>query len=872
MRPLTIVPLCGLLAVGVLAADFLLPLGFTLGILYVLVVLLAGEAGNRRVPFGFAALATVFILVAWYASPSVTAREGEIVMTNRLLSILAVWLAAVLLAFRIRVERQRNTAFVSLGLSEARAAAMFETALDCMITIDAQGNVLQFNSAAERTFGYRREDVVGREMAELIIPSSLRQKHREGLARYLATGEGLVLGKRIEMPAVRADGAEFPVELTVTRLPGDGPAVFAGYLRDITERKRAEETLRDSAERLRNAIEAADVGTWRVNLHTGLDTRDASLNRILGLEPRDSTQPVEDFFSRIHADDQERAGEAWQSLVDGSAEFYDLEVRILRPDGEERWLRDRGAGIRNAAGRLRYVTGAAADITERKRAEEALRDRERRYELVLAGAEAAIWDWDVPGQRVVYSTSWKQLRGLADHEVTDRQEEWSGRIHPEDRERVMAAVQAHFEGRTAVFAEEYRIRHTDGRWIWILDRGLAMTDAGGRVIRMAGSETDITKRKAAEEALREAGRRKDEFLATLSHELRNPLAPLRTGLELLRMANDDPAKVPAYRAIMERQVDHLVRLVDDLLDVSRITRGSLELKKSRVELNTVVRAALQDIEPAIRTAGHTLDVNLPEDPIVLEADPVRLGQVLTNLLNNAAKYTPAGGRIELAVEEQVGGVELCVRDNGCGIPADKLDAVFEMFGQIDRSLESGNRGLGVGLSLVKSLVEMHDGTIEARSEGIGRGSEFRLWLPIAGAQPAATAKDGRSSPTVVTVRRRVLLVDDNRDAAHSLAALVELLGHEVRIAYDGAEALEVAAGFHPQVVLLDIGLPKLNGYAVARRLREQPWGEGVVLAAVTGWGQDHDRQEAREAGFDRHLTKPVQLETVRGLLHAVADE
>jgi PAS domain S-box-containing protein len=859
----------------VLAADFFMPLGVALGMLYVLVVLISGAARTPHAPLGLAAVATLFIVIAWYASPFVSAREAEIVTTNRALSILAVWAAAVLLAYRVRAEQQRNRAFESLRLSEARAVAMVETALDCVITIDARGRVLAFNPVAEKTFGYRCEYVVGKEMAELIIPPSLRERHRDGLARCFATGEGFILGRRVEMPAIRADGTEFPVELTVTRLPTDGPAIFTGYLRDITERKQAEETLRKSEDRLRNAIAAADVGTWRVDLRSGLDTRDASLNQILGLEACDSTQLAEDFFSRVHPDDKPRADQAWRSMVEGEIESYEVEVRIVRPDGEERWIRDRGAGIRDGDGKLRYVTGAAADITERRRAEEALRDRERRYELVLAGAEAAIWDWDVPAKRVVYSPRWKQLRGLSDDEVTDQEEEWSSRIHPEDRERVMAAVREHFERRTAVFAEEYRIWHKDRGWIWILDRGRAMTDASGRVIRMAGSETDITERKAAEEALREANRRKDKFLATLSHELRNPLAPLRTGLELMRMVNDDPAKVQECRAIMERQVEHLIRLVDDLLDVSRITRGRLELKRGRIELAAVVQSALQDTERMVQSAGHTLNVNIRQDPIVLFADPVRLAQILTNLLSNAAKYTPNGGRIVLTAERQAGGVALTVRDNGCGIPADKLQSVFETFGQIDRSLETGYRGLGVGLGLVKSLVEMHGGMIEARSDGVDQGSEFRVWLPTtteADIERSATHGDAAPAPAPALIRQRVLLVDDNRDAAHSLATLVELLGHEVRVAYDGAEALEVAAEFRPQVVLLDIGLPKMNGYDVARRIREQAWGEGVVLAAVTGWGQDHDREQAREAGFDRHLTKPVQLETVRGLLHAVAHE
>ncbi|MBM4439643.1 MAG: response regulator [Candidatus Rokubacteria bacterium] len=367
--------------------------------------------------------------------------------------------------------------------------------------------------------------------------------------------------------------------------------------------------------------------------------------------------------------------------------------------------------------------------------------------------------------------------------------------------------------------------------------------------------------------LKEADRRKDEFLATLAHELRNPLAPLRNAAQLLRVKEPADSELRWGRDVIERQVAYLTRLIDDLLDISRITRNKLELRTQRVDLAEIIHGAIESSRPLIEQRGHALTAALPSHPVSLDGDLVRLAQVFLNLLNNAAKYTEPGGRISLTAELEGAEVVVRVKDTGIGIPGDVLPSVFELFFQVDRSLERSQGGLGVGLSLVRRLVELHGGRVEARSDGIGAGSEFTVRLPVLADTPIATQSreaegDGRTTPAA----RRILVVDDNRDSADSLAMLLRLTGEDVTTAYDGVEALEAAAHWRPDVVVLDIGMPKLNGYDACRGIRAERWGKGMVLIALTGWGQDQDRRRTEEAGFDAHLVKPVDPDALLALL------
>jgi signal transduction histidine kinase len=414
---------------------------------------------------------------------------------------------------------------------------------------------------------------------------------------------------------------------------------------------------------------------------------------------------------------------------------------------------------------------------------------------------------------------------------------------------------------------EVRNRCRDGGYRWFLTRARPVRDAQGAVIEWYGSTTDIHDRKLSEAALCEANVRKDEFLAMLAHELRNPLAPIRTGLQLMKLVKDDPALLEETRSMMERQTQLLIALVDDLLDVSRISRGKLEMRKRRVSLDDIVQDAVEASRPRIDQAGHELIVNMPERPVLMDADPYRLSQAISNLLNNAAKYTPQAGKIWLDAREIAGEVELTVKDKGVGIPSHQLDGVFEMFFQIRESAKGSNSGLGIGLWLVKSIVETHGGSIQVRSEGPNRGSEFTVRLPVlatAVVNKPTTAEPSEVAPD--TLPRRVLIVDDNVSAAKVLSRLVMTLGHQVRSAGDGYEAVAVASEFHPHVVLMDLGMPRMDGYEAASELRRQAWGRDMVLVALTGWGQETDRRRTKEAGFDHHLVKPAGLADLQRLL------
>lgn len=382
---------------------------------------------------------------------------------------------------------------------------------------------------------------------------------------------------------------------------------------------------------------------------------------------------------------------------------------------------------------------------------------------------------------------------------------------------------------------------------------------------------DESERRRTQLALQNADRRKDEFLATLAHELRNPLAPICMGLELLRMSPGDSQAAEEIRSMMDRQTQHMVRLIDDLLDVSRITRGKLELRKSRVQLADIVRDAVAATRPLLDEADHLLTVRLPEEPLWLDADANRLTQVLTNLLNNAAKFTPREGRIDLIAHRSGSEVTVTVSDSGIGIPPDKADQVFGMFTQIHQSSERRNTGLGIGLTLVKSLVEMHGGTVEVQTRSQNPGTTFVIHLPAA--EPAAAVSPAEVNgfahnlvDVLPRLKRRILVVDDNGDALASLSRLVTLMGNEVRQAHDGLEALEIGRSFRPDIVLMDLGMPNLNGYEAARRMRQEPWGRELSLVATTGWGQDEDRRRSAEAGFDHHLVKPVAVAALREIL------
>ena len=510
------------------------------------------------------------------------------------------------------------------------------------------------------------------------------------------------------------------------------------------------------------------------------------------------------------------------------------------------------------------------DITDRKRAEVALRASEVRYRRLFESAKDGILILDAHAATITEANPFiADMLGYSPGEFVGK-ELWQIGLF-RDAAASKAAVRE-LQAKGYIRYADLPLETKAGRRISVEFVSNVYGEGGEAVIQC--NVRDITDRTRLEESLRrhaaelsDADRRKDEFLATLAHELRNPLAPIRNGLQLMRLAGVGGA-VETARSMMDRQVTQLVRLVDDLLDISRVTGGKLALRRGRIDLRAVAAAAVETSRPAIEQAGHELSVALPGGPVFVDGDATRLAQVVSNLLNNSAKYTRRGGHVRLAVGRDGGAAVVSVADDGIGIPPPMLGRVFEMFTQVDRTLEKTTGGLGIGLSLVKGLVEMHGGTVEARSGGDGTGSEFVVRLPVAPPAPAPPSdRSDESGEGVVTPPpRRVLVVDDNADAADSLGQLLQLLGSEVRTAYDGEAGVRAAGEFRPAVVICDIGMPKLNGYEAARRIRAEPWGRGMVLVAVTGWGQDDDRRKSADAGFDHHLVKPVEAAALTKLL------
>ncbi len=571
-----------------------------------------------------------------------------------------------------------------------------------------------------------------------------------------------------------------------------------------------------------------------------------------------------DWLDMLHPEDRERVRELWQRAVtDRTA--VETEYRIRHISGDWRWTAVRAVPVSNPDGSVREWVGMNSDITERKQGEEA---RARLAAIVESSADAIV-SKDLDGIITSWNQGAEQLFGYTASEAVGKPVTI---LIPHEREDEEPAILERIRRGERIEHYETVRRRKDGT---LLDVSLTVSpivDSHGQVVGASKIARDITERKRAEESLREADRRKNEFLAMLAHELRNPLAPIRNALEILRQTNDNGEAVKPASEMMERQIGQMARLVDDLLDVSRISRGKIELRRGSIELASAVNHAVEASRPLAESKHLNLTVSLPSRPVYVNADPLRLAQVVGNLLSNACKFTGKGGQIWLTVElgsvghESPGEILIRVRDSGIGIAADQLNRVFDMFVQLDTSLERSVSGLGIGLTLAKNLVELHGGSMEVHSPGVGQGSEFVVRLPILIEAPQLTPPEPAPNEEKAALSHRILVVDDNEDSAESLTILLRLAGHETHTAYDGLEAMEAAATFRPDVILLDIGLPKLNGYEVARKIREKPWGQSMVLVALTGWGQEEDRRRSREAGFNHHITKPVDPPELTRLL------
>ncbi len=542
--------------------------------------------------------------------------------------------------------------------------------------------------------------------------------------------------------------------------------------------------------------------------------------------------------------------------------------------GERRFFLSNSAPIFDQDGRVIAAAVVEVDVTQRRKAQEALGESEERFASFMRHLPGLAWIKNAEGQYVyvndaaekAFQTSRAALYGKTDEEV-----------FPPPTAAQFRANDISAMASEAGFVTVETLRHEDGVLHHSLVSKFPIRDAAGRYRGIGGVAIDITERVLADrklmeatERLREADKRKDEFLATLAHELRNPLAAIRSGLLVVRKSSGSGPGAERMQEIMERQIAHLVRLVDDLLEVSRINHGKIELKNERVDLAVVVAQAVETTRALTEEEGLELRVTLPDRPLPLDADPIRLTQAVTNLLSNAVKYTTRGGQIEVTVEREDDQAVVAVADTGLGISSEMLPRVFDLFTQAGRTLGRAGGGLGIGLSLVQRIVRLHGGDVEAQSEGEGRGSRFIIRLPL----PVNTEAEAPSAPEATARRvapssRRVLVVDDTPDVADSLALLLETLGAQVRVAYGGREALLTCAEFEPEVVLLDIGMPEMDGFETARRMRDQPAGCRATLVALSGWGEGEMRRRIEEAGFDRRLTKPADLSELERLLETV---
>jgi PAS domain S-box-containing protein len=720
------------------------------------------------------------------------------------------------------------------------------------VLLDAAGrpfdyHFLDANRAFEAQSGLT--DAVGKTALELV--PDLERYWIETYGAVALTGgtirvvqESAAMGRWFDVFAARIGAPERRmVAVTFTDV--------TAHRKEQAERRLAEQALRHSEERFRAFADAAPAMLWV----TEPDGRCSYLSRgwydFTGQKAEDALGFG--WLSAVHPLDRDRAQRAFVAANERH-EPFELEHRLRRSDGVYRYVIDAGQPRFGCDGAFEGYVGSVIDIHERRSAEE-------RLDLAVNSGEVGLWYCDLPFDKLVWNNHVKAHFGLpADAEVTINT--FYERMHPDDRVSTRAAIDEAI-ARRVTYDTRYRTVGLDGVTRWIRAIGGARYE-NGQPVRFDGITVDVTELVALRDAAEEASRAKDEFLAMLGHELRNPLAPIMTALQLLKLRG--VAAIEHERGIIERQVRHLVRLVDDLLDVSRITRGMVELQKERVTLADTVARAAEMAGPLLEQRRHELSVDVPRD-LVVDGDPARLAQVVANLLSNAAKYTEPGGSVSVVGTVDGDHIRLTVRDSGVGIDEAMLRRVFDLFVQERQSLARSDGGLGLGLAIVRSLVELHGGTVSAHSDGRGKGSEFTIRLPHAVLRDARTedvaAPDAvpASGPTGV----RVLVVDDNVDAGAMLALMLESFGHEARVVVDGPSALTEAARFQPDVALVDLGLPVMDGFELAERLSAQA-AHPVTLIAVTGYGQARDRHASADAGFAAHLVKPVDMDELREVL------
>jgi PAS domain S-box-containing protein len=794
------------------------------------------------------------------------------------------------IAFLLDVTKRKH-AEESLRQTREQLQLITDTMPAYVSRCSRDGRFVWVNRRYSERFGKSPEQVAGRPIIDVLGPEAMAAI--EPYVRRVLTGEMVEYEAELNY---RDFGRSWMRVAYAPTFDRDGVADgWVAIITDVGQRKQLETALRDSEHQLRHLAETVPSIVWTAAPDGTITYANPRWYDYCGITPEQNAR----YWPRLvlHPDDRDRCEKEWnRALAEGRE--YEIEVRNRRYDGVYRWFVTRAVPQLDTDGKVVSWFGVTTDIHDQKEMQLALRRRNEHLGLLSEAAGVLLSTAEPDAMlhalfaKIAPSLGLDTYFNFMVNETGDalRLESYAGvsvetartitrlefgqavcgtvavqrqpivatNIQQSDDPKVQLVrgfgIRAYacnplMTGErllgTLSFASRTRDRFDDDELEFIATLSHYITAAYERL--------DLIRQ------LREADRRKDEFLATLAHELRNPLAPIRNSVQIMSLVNSlDPALARA-RDVIERQVRQMTRLVDDLLDVSRITRGKIQLQRLPTDLASIIRDAVETTSPTIVAAGHELQVSLPSTAIQVDADHVRLSQVFANLLHNAAKYTEPGGRISLAVEPNATEVAIHVRDNGIGISAEHLPRLFEMFSQVAPAIERSQGGLGIGLSLVKGLIDLHGGRVEAQSDGPGMGSVFTVRLPIIQREapdiPAPIPNGSFGNPTLET--RSILIVDDNRDAAESLCALLRFHGHDVRCAFDGQEAVEVATLLKPNVILLDIGMPRLNGYEVAQLIRQNDWGRDIVLIATTGWGQDEDKRRAEEAGFDHHMTKPV---------------
>ncbi len=627
---------------------------------------------------------------------------------------------------------------------------------------------------------------------------------------------------------------------------------------------RAEAQLRISEERFRHIFENAAVGIAEVDLEGRFVTVNDTLCAITGYS-REELLTLR-FQDLTHPDDLEADLALASRLASGELTRYTIEKRYIRKDGQSIDVNLSGSAVQGLYDEVLHFVAVVEDITERRNAEAALRRSEQEFRSVFEHAATGIAITDLLGAFIQCNPAYEAIIGYTQEQL--RSMRFPQLVHPDDRDANMRLIDDLRAGRRPHVELENRYVRADGSPVWVHKFVTLLTDAEQRPTGIMALVTDVTGKRFHEERQREELRRKDEFIAVLAHELRNPLAPIRTSVSVLRhLGANDPA-LARCRDVIDRQVSHMARLIDDLLDVSRLSRGELRLQKAPARLAAIISDATELAEALIRQQRQRLVVRGVPDGSVVYADAARLTQVVGNLLHNAAKYSPPDTEIVLQVELPPGSVVIRVLDQGVGIPAGQIERVFDLFAQTDSARELSKGGLGIGLALARRLVEMHGGTIAAASAGPGRGSEFTVRLPFDVTHADAAADASVPPPHVQRPHeaQRVLVADDNVDAAEMVGVLFEQVGCEVRRVHDGESAVLEAERFRPALAVLDIGMPGMDGYEACERIRREPWGATMRIVALTGRGQDTDRTQSRSSGFDHHFVKPVDADALLQLL------